>query len=135
MKYVAKAEKLIKYVLSTSTTRNENEPPENKRKLENITDVNSSPENESIVYGRKLSDLHINFVQQLLNKQFPKLGGLQSTLLQSKEQVKEAVKNQIQVIHSHEDHWIVASTVRSKNGVECVYDSVIPLLTRQQPRL
>ena len=124
VKYVAKAEKLIKYALSTSTTRNENEPTKKKKKLENATDVNSSPETESIVCGRNLSDLHINFAQQVLKKQFPKLGGLQSILLQSKEQVKEAVKNQIQVIHSREDHWIVASTVRSKNGVECVYDSV-----------
>ena len=58
-----------------------------KRKLENTTDVNSSPETKSIVCGRKLSDRHINFAQQLLKKQFPKLGRLQSTLLQSKEEV------------------------------------------------
>ena len=61
-----------------------------KRKLEDSAiDTNSDhkltcPETESIISGRKLSDLHINFAQQLLKKQFPKLGGLQSTFYQSK---------------------------------------------------
>ena len=64
-----------------------------------------------------------------MKKQFPKVGGLQSTLYQSKKKKKRLedcnnVKDQIQVIHSRGDHWIVASSVGSKDGLVCVYDSV-----------
>ena len=38
--------------------------------------------------------------------------------------MRETLKDQIQVIHSREDRWIVVSTVRSMDGVACVYDSV-----------
>ena len=34
------------------------------------------------------------------------------------------MKDQIQVIHSHGNHWIVVSSVGSKDGLICVYDSV-----------
>ena len=39
---------------------------------------------ESIISGDKLSDLHVNYAQQLLQCQFPHLKGLQSTLFQLK---------------------------------------------------
>ena len=52
-----------------------------KRKLEDAVDGNTHtkplsmdcPEIESIVCGRILFDLHIDFAQQILKKQFPKL--------------------------------------------------------------
>ena len=39
---------------------------------------------ERIIMGEELSDVDINLAQRLLRVQFPKLGGLQSTLLQQK---------------------------------------------------
>ena len=125
--------KNIKVSTDVTVTLDETEPPEKKMKL---TDSNSThsgvgngPETETISCGGKL-DLHINYAQQLLKEQFPNLNGLQSTLFQSKKQARGTVKNQLQVIHSREDHWIVASTVGSKDGVVLVF--LIPPLTRKQ---
>ena len=133
-KDISKLDKLIKYanIKKKSGTGNETgEPPEKKVKLtgSDVAVVNpSSPETETISCGRKLSDLHINYAQQLIKKQFPNLNGLQSTLYQSKKQVGGTVKNRLQVIHSQGDHWIVATTVGSSNDLvhacTCIYDSL-----------
>ena len=93
--------------------------------------VGNGPETETISCGRKLSDLHINYAQQLLKGQFPNLNGLQSTLFQSMKQARGTAKNQLQVIHSGEDHWNVASTVGSKDGVVLVFDSVYTKTTAE----
>ena len=51
--------------------------------------------------------------------------GLNSTLLQAKKQSKQQDnKQQIQIIHSRGDHWLVASTVLSSKDEVNVYDSV-----------
>ena len=39
--------------------------------------------------GKRLSDLHINYAQALLQKQFPELGGLHCSLLQEKKPKSE----------------------------------------------
>ena len=80
-----------------------------------VCDINS------IVNGEKLSELHINFAQHLQKQQFSWLDGLQSTLLQSKKHVGKHVKDQLQVIHSCGDHWVLASTVGSKDGEVYIY--------------
>ena len=87
--------------------------------------VLSRRDKEKISKGEMLDDLVINSVQVLLKKQFPDLLGLQSTLLQSSKQqsVKEN-HNQVQIIHSRGNHWIVASTIHARDGVVQVYDSV-----------
>ena len=75
--------------------------------------------------GAKLTDLSINMAQKMLKKQFPKLNGLISTLVQEKKFTYKPTKNQLQIIHSRDDHWIVASSALSKkneNEVH-VYDS------------
>ena len=60
--------------------------------------------------GQKLSDIHINFVQQLLKHQFPTLNG---PLLITKEiPMKTSVQNKLQIFHSCGDHWITASSVK-----------------------
>lgn len=74
--------------------------------------------------GVKLSDLSINAVQKMLREQFPKLNGLISTLLQEKNTTKP-MRNQLQIIHSHEDHWIVASSVHCNSNEVFVYDSAL----------
>ena len=59
--------------------------------------------------GKRLSDLHINYAQALLQKQFPELGKLHCSLLQEKSKCK--ISQGLQIVHSRGDHWIVASTL------------------------
>ena len=76
--------------------------------------------------GTKLTDLSINAVQKMLKQQFPKLKRLISTLLQEKNSgMCKPTKNQLQILHSPNDHWIVASTVHCNDSEVCVlvYDS------------
>ena len=55
---------------------------------------------EQIIVNVELSDEEINFAQELLKLQFPKLNGLQSSLFQEKPLalIEDAVKNKIQII-------------------------------------
>lgn len=92
-------------------------PSSKKEKLMDMSD-----ELDSIEKGEKLTDLHINYAQQLIKCQFPSLNGLQSTLYQVKKPAFKPLKDQLQIIHSRGDHWIVASTVSSKDVI--VFDSV-----------
>lgn len=99
---------------------NEDEPSRKKRRPDdNHLDV----ETESILDGEKLTDLHVHFAQQLLKRQFPYLNGLQPTVLQAKKS-PGALPNQLQVMHSRGDHWILASNIGCRNGDVSVYDSV-----------
>ena len=63
----------------------------------------------------------------MLKQQFPKLKGLVSTLLQEKKNTGmcKPMKNQLQILHSRNDHWIVASTVHCNDSEVrvLVYDS------------
>ena len=139
LKDINKAEKLIKKSLAVSTQQKT--PVENKcatvekRGLSGHEDEPSGKktctghldfETESILNGAKLTDLHVHAAQQLLKRQFPHLNGLQPTVLQAKKSlgVRKPVPNQLQIIHSRGDHWIVASNIGCKNGVVNVYDSV-----------
>ena len=83
-----------------------------------------------ITHGMKLNDLVINMAQQLLKAQFPIVTGLQSTLLQSKNNYP-ALKNNnsVQIVHSRGDHWIVAS--QASSGVVKVYDSVYDTIDKE----
>ena len=69
----------------------------------------------NILRGDKVNDLVINFIQKLLKKQFPFIMGLQSTLLQSKplKPSDNIFASHLQVIHCHNGHWMVASTMHS----------------------
>ena len=82
---------------------------------------------ECVIMGAELSDITINYAQELLKIQFQELNGLHSTLLQEREvELSETqVKNKLQIIHcTKRHHWIVASTVNCKFGEVQVYDSL-----------
>lgn len=83
-----------------------------------------SSHKERILNGEELDDMIINFAQKLLKKQFPHIDGLQNTVLQTKSQVNSSKQNQLQVIHSHKNHWIVASTVHDESNKVMVYNSL-----------
>ena len=67
--------------------------------------------------GNELTDMEINFAQQLLKAQFTSINGLESTLHQQLQKnatvlSKDSVRNRIQILFCQErKHWIVASTV------------------------
>ena len=67
----------------------------------------------------ELSCDEINFAQELLRLQFPKINGFQSTLVQDKplNLTEDAVKNKIQITHcKSRHHWIVTSTMQCTLG-------------------
>ncbi len=81
---------------------------------------------ESIISGDKLSDLHVNYAQQLLQCQFPHLKGLQSTLFQLKTINLLPIEkvDRLQIVHSRNDHWIVASNIECGSSDVNIYDSI-----------
>ena len=98
---------------SDGHTDKENEPPNKRSKL-------SLPESKV----NKISS-GMNFAQKLLKRQFPGVNGLQSTLLQYKPKATvQPSKDQLQVIHSHGDHWIVVSMVGCTNDEVLACDSL-----------
>ena len=78
--------------------------------------------------GEKLNDRHIDVAQGFLKQQFPGISGLQSPLLQKKKQPKADCQQQIQIIHSRGNHWIVASMVLAEDGQVKVYNSIYRIL-------
>ena len=70
--------------------------------------------------GNWLNDRHINYAQAMMKYQLS-LEGLQCTLFQNSRQPP---CNELQIIHSRGNHWIVASTLLSKRGYVNVYDSL-----------
>ena len=82
---------------------------------------------ERIIMGQQLSDVEINFAQQLLKEQFPKVNGLTNTLYQEKrvERGETSVLNKLQIVHCKiRQHWIVASTFGCSLNEVKVYDSL-----------
>ena len=87
-----------------------------------------------VIMGAELSDITINYTQELLKIQFQQLNGLHATLLQERKvELSEAqVKNKLQIIHcSKRHHWIVASTVNCKLEEVRVYDSLFSNIDKQ----
>ena len=97
----------------SEVTTNINQPipivdKSNSIPVDTVEDVICSPpkkrykrfNKESIIMGKQLTDLEIDYAQRLLKSQFPHLNGLQSTLIQQKacfvaDQVNE---NKIQIV-------------------------------------
>ena len=75
-----------------------------------------------LLHVGRLNDKHINFAQCLLKKQFPCLEGLMLTILQTK--VKKKIVCGLQIIHSRNNHWIVASTLGCEVDEIKVFDSL-----------
>ena len=121
---INKVKRLLKRAFSSNDcAEKENEPPKKKPKR-------SLPDAEfnRISSGEKLSDLSTDFAQGLLKKKFPGVNGLQSTLYQYKLKASVPPKDQLQVIHSRGDHWIVASTVGCSGNEVLIHDSVYSTL-------
>lgn len=84
---------------------------------------------ERILMGEELTDLEINFAQELLKEQFHRINGLQSTLLQEKDVKRISSKNKLQIIFCKErKHWVVATTINCIHDEVKVYDSLFQYL-------
>ena len=91
----------------------------------------STEHKNGIIAGEKLDDLVIDTAQHLLKRQFPGISGLQSTLLQAMARETNGATNQLQIIHSRGDHWIVTSTLLPASGAVNVYDSIYSTLNKE----
>ena len=72
----------------------------------------TSNDRDAIMNGHRLNDLVINFAQKVLKIQFPSLKGFQSTPVQEKNSKFTFEQDKVQIIHSCENHWIVATSHR-----------------------
>jgi len=68
-----------------------------------------------------LDDKHVMCAQLLIKRQFPQIGGLQSTLLQQKK-IIPLPKKSLQIVHLP-GHWISVSTMNTENDDIVLYDS------------
>ena len=73
--------------------------------------------------GKRLSDLHINYAQALLQKQFSELYRRVALFLIAGE-VKCKISQGLQIVHSRGDHWIVASKLDHDSSDVMVFDSI-----------
>ena len=91
---------------------------------------------ESIIMGKQLTDLEIDYAQRLLKSQFPHLNGLQSTLIQQKACLEaDQVNEKIQIVFcNNRQHWKVATTVACNDGEVKVYDSIFSYLDKESLR-
>lgn len=112
------------YQSEANKSPHEHLPESKRKKLSVIAGEQLCEVENNISKGDLLSDLPINFAQQLLHSQFPHIEGLQSTLLQSRTNPSAVVKNKLQIVHSRGNHWIVVSSIGCDNGAVNVYDSI-----------
>ena len=86
---------------------------------------------ERIIMGDQLTDLEINYAQQLLKQQCTHVNGLCSTLLQEKRSnlTRDSVKNRVQITYCRNcRHWVVAITINSDYNTVKVYDTMFHYL-------
>lgn len=84
----------------------------NQTKLRKRGQISLTQRDKAIlINGRKLSDVHMNTAQQLLQAKFNDFNGFQSTLLQATKSLRSQ-QNIIQIIHiADRDHWATISTL------------------------
>ena len=82
----------------------------------------SSADKDILTAGDELTDMHINFAQAILKKQFPELSGLHSTLLIPRYSI--ASSPALQILHCGGNHWCVVTSIGCSAGQVKVYDSL-----------
>ena len=78
--------------------------------------------------GHLLDNLHIGAAQVLLQRKFSRIGGLQNTVMQDTDSLKQFTEREnLQVVHvklGKTEHWIALSTVGCADGEIEIYDSL-----------
>ena len=116
-------------ILNVDHGEAKNDSPQACLSLNHITLTNE--DKEIIQMGGQLNDKHMNFAQILLNQQFSNIQGLYSTLLLFQQKqifVSARGRNVLQLIHTRQDQWIVASTIGCNDKEVCIYDSLFTSL-------
>ena len=99
------------------------QPKDQRKKNKNF--LPNDKELVKIIRGDDITDYSINSACKLLKQQFPSVKGLSLTLYQRNQRGEHFVKDCIQIVHSHGNHWIVASTIRCEDDHEVwVFDSL-----------
>ena len=79
-------------------------------------------DSEKIIMGEELSDVEINYAQQLLKEKHPNINGLRTTLYKGK--IPE-IENSVQIVHClARHHWITVSTIDCMDVEVRVFDSL-----------
>lgn len=66
---------------------------------------------DDIALGRALNGDVINFSQRLLSKQFPEVGGFQTTFFNARPSFQHA--SGVQIHYTKQYHWVTSSTIGS----------------------
>lgn len=83
----------------------------------------------TISNGSELTDMHINFFQQLLHQQFPTLEGLRSSL-SPVIKIGTWIDKYMQIFHCYGNHWVCASTIGCQDGTIQIYDSMYSVVCK-----
>ena len=78
----------------------------------------------------QLNDKHINFVQAMFRNQFAQCCGLQNTLLQHRHKYSVSTK-MIQILHIHDNHWVVISNLHCLDNEIRYYDTIYSDIDQQ----
>ena len=92
---------------------------------------------KAMLRSEQLTDLHIDFAQEILKKQFPRIYGLESTLLITRSsKLPKLPKNSLflQIVHSRGNHWIAISALGPALEVQ-VYDSIYDNIDKETQKL
>ena len=82
----------------------------------------SSADKDILTAGDELTDMHIDFAQAILKKQFPELSGLHLTLLIPRYSITSSPA--LQILHCRGNHWCVVTSIGCCAGQVKVYDSL-----------
>ena len=91
---------------------------------------------KAMLRSEQLTDLHIDFAQEILKKQFPRIYGLESTLLITRSsKLPKLPKNSLflQIVHSR-GNWIAISALRPALEVQ-VYNSIYDNIDKETKNL
>ena len=77
-----------------------------------------------IISGDKLNDKHMNFAQMLIKQHFKHLECLKYPVVLSTLKPFPTTTKILQIMHTREDHWVVASMIRCAEGEINIYNSL-----------
>lgn len=107
---------------SEVTATNEKQMPSRKKSR---TEDNISDLHDSVRKGEQLTDLQMLHTQKLPMQPFPHLNSLQPTVRGNAEKENNPpMPYQLQIIHTHRNHWILVSNMNCEISVVNVYDSL-----------
>ena len=90
------------------------------------------------LHSEQLTDLHVDFAQEILRGQFPSIFGLRSIHLPSTSSYKmpKLSRNSVflQIVHSRGNHWITISAIGLASSVK-VYDSFYSTIDEETKKL